>query len=300
MGSKTKQGKSFIESEKEFANYDNSKFIVIPCPHEATTSYAKGTKNGPKAIIDASFFLENFDDELLLETYKDGIHTTSPITISKLKLQTSKTLNDKKIPIILGGEHSISPVPISAAKIFYPDLTVLQFDAHADLRDKYNGQKSSHACAARRILEICPIVQVGIRNISREEWEFAKGSRQLDKIYFKNSKSKNPALPAGRQNSNEIPNPNLKIQKILNQLSDNVYITFDVDVFDPSIMPSTGTPEPGGMLWDEVLDILRAVCANKNIVGADFVELMPIKGLHAPDYMIAKLIYRLMGYITQK
>lgn len=271
------RNKSFLESEAKFTKYETSKFVVIPCPHEKTTSYGKGAKNGPQAILAASQIVENFDEELHIETYKAGIHTLPTTQISKLGSTCKNVLKDKKIPIILGGEHSLSLIPVKSAKEAYPDLSVLQFDAHADLRDKYQGTKQSHACAARRILEICPIVQVGIRNISKEEWDFVNSKGQLNNIHFMQK--------------------TIDIKKILSQLSEHVYITFDVDVFDPSIMPSTGTPEPGGMLWDDVLNIFREVYREKTIVGADFVELMPIRGLVAPDYTVAKLIYRTMGFI---
>lgn len=279
------RNKSFLESEAKLTKYETSKFVVIPCPHEKTTSYGKGTKNGPQAILTSSQIVENFDEELHVETYKAGIHTLPTTQISKLGSTCENVVKDKKIPIILGGEHSLSPLSVKAAKKAYPDLSVLQFDAHADLRDKYQGTKQSHACAARRILEICPIVQVGIRNISKEEWDFVNKTRQIEKLHVTPHLN---AVPTGRQAGN-----------IVAQLSQHVYITFDVDVFDPSIMPSTGTPEPGGMLWDDVLNIFREVCREKTIVGADFVELMPIKGLSAPNYTVAKLIYRMMGYISR-
>lgn len=270
----------FLEIEHEFSEYGPSRFIVIPCPHEETVSYGGGTKKGPKAIIDASFYVENFDEELRRETYREcGIHTLKPIKLTELEKTVAKILKDKKIPIVLGGEHSISPYAVKAVAKKYPKLSVLQFDAHADLREDYHGNKLSHACAARRILEICPTVQVGIRNISPEEYEFAESSGQLKFMHFADKP--------------------VELESLLSQLSEQVYITFDVDAFDPSILPSTGTPEPGGMLWYEVLDIMREVAGRKKVVGADFVELSPIKILKAPDFMVAKLIYRLMGYLSR-
>ncbi|OGC03356.1 hypothetical protein A2276_00345 [candidate division WOR-1 bacterium RIFOXYA12_FULL_43_27] len=229
------------------------KFTLIPCPHEETVSWGKGTKNGPKAILEALKYVENFDEEVLRTAAK-------PVTKTKLYSACLKALKNNSIPIILGGEHSISPEAVRAVKEIYPDLSVLHLDAHADLRDSYQGRKDSHACAARRMLEICPVVSLGVRSMSKEEYP----------IYSR--------LPK--------------------RLSKHVYISFDVDVFDPGIMPSTGTPEPGGLSWQQVLNIFKKVCKTKAVVGADFVELAPIKGLHAPDFMIAKLIYKLMGYLS--
>ena len=270
-----------MELEPEYAAYNNSKFVVVPCPHEVSVSYGGGTKKGPQAILDASFYVENFDEELLQETYRiSGIHTLKPIKLAKLPSTIDKIIKDKKIPITLGGEHSISIEAAKAVVKRYPKLSVLQFDAHSDLRDEYHGNKRSHACALRRILEMCPVVQVGIRNISPEEYQFAKESGQLKKIHFAE---------------------HLDVaEKVVTQLSEQVYITFDVDAFDPSVMPSTGTPEPGGFFWYEVLDILREVCRLKKVVAADFVELSPIKELRAPDFTVAKLIYRLMGYLSRQ
>jgi len=269
-----------LELEPEYGQYKTSKFIVIPCPHEVSVSYGAGTKKGPQAILDASFFVENFDEELKQETYrKVGIHTLKPTKLSKLPLTITKALKEKKIPIILGGEHSLSIEAVKAARLHFPRLSVLQFDAHADLRDEYHGDKKSHACAMRRILEICPVVQVGIRNLSEEEYLFAQKTGQIEKIHFAE---------------------HLDVaEKVVSQLHEHVYITFDVDAFDSSVMPSTGTPEPGGFFWYEVLDILREVCRLKKVVAADFVELSPIKGFSAPDFTVAKLIYRLMGYLSR-
>lgn len=264
------------------SDYGKSKFVVIPVPHEATTTYGKGTRNGPRAILRASEHLEEFDEELGFETDKRaGIHTIKPIRISQLTSRTSKIINDKKIPIILGGEHSISAYAVKAVAAKYRNLSILHFDAHADLRDSFEGSKNNHACAMRRVYEICPnLVQVGLRSISKEEYDFAKGKGQLGKMHW----------------AQKIE----MAEKIENQLKNNVYISFDVDAFDPSIMPSTGTPEPGGMFWYEVTDILSRVCTDKNIVGVDVIELSPIKGQNAPDFMVAKLVYKIMGYISNQ
>ncbi|HTY13825.1 MAG TPA: agmatinase [Candidatus Omnitrophota bacterium] len=274
-----KHSKTFLELEPEYSQYKTSRFVVIPCPHEVSVSYGTGTRFGPQAILDASFNVENFDEELKVETYKKaGIHTMKPCPAGKLTATVNKVIKDGKVPVILGGEHSLTPEAVKAVFNRYPRLSVLQFDAHADLRDQYHGDKNSHACAMRRTLEICPVVQTGIRNLSPEEYEFANKSGQINKIHF----------------AEHID----VAEKIVSQLSEHVYITFDVDAFDSSVMPSTGTPEPGGFFWYEALDILREVCRQKKVVGTDFVELMPIKGLFAPDFTVAKLIHRVMGYIT--
>ena len=201
-----------------------------------------------------------------------------PVPVTKLEPRVAEILNGNKIPVILGGEHSLTPVAVKAVAKKYKRLSVLQLDAHADLRDSYQGSKHSHACALRRVLEICPAVQVGIRSLSVEEWEWAKKTGQSEKIHFAQKLE--------------------LVDKIEKQLHKDVYITIDVDVFDPSVIPATGTPEPGGLFWYEVLDILKSVCAAKNVVGFDVVELSPRKGDIASDFTIAKLIYKLMGFLS--
>ncbi|MBU0573498.1 MAG: agmatinase [Candidatus Margulisbacteria bacterium] len=263
------------------SKYSNSRFVVIPCPHEATTSYGKGTKNGPAAILKAWQYLESFDEELKMETDKKaGICMEKPVTKKALCAKTLKVIKDKKTPVILGGEHSLSVEAVKAARARNPRLSVLQLDAHADLRDSYKGNKDFHGSVMRRILEVCPAVQAGLRSLSQEEYDFARKSGQLEKMHFADHVD--------------------VVEKIVSQLSDQVYITIDVDVFDPAVMLSTGTPEPGGLFWYEVLDILREVCKLKTVVGVDLVELCPIKGLTAPDFTIAKLAYRVMGYLASK
>lgn len=271
----------FLDLDPPHTDYKTAKFVVVPVPIEQTVSYGKGTSKGPDAILKASLHIEEYDIELGREISRAGIHVTRPIkAVNAIKAQIAKIIQDKKIPVMLGGEHSITPFAVSALKEKHKDLSVLQFDAHADLRDKYQGRSDSHACAVRRILEICPVVQVGIRSMDISEAEYAKKTGQIAKIHF-----------AEKVELEEI---------VVAQLSKDVYITFDVDALDPSIMPSTGTPEPGGLDYYQVLDILRTVGREKNIVGFDVVELAPLKGVHHPDFTIAKLIYKLMGYIAAK
>lgn len=273
-----KNNGQFLEIEKEYSNYARARIVVVPLPYEATTSYGKGTKNGPAAILAASQHVETFDVELSSEPYKKiGIHTLKAQKLSTVGKTINKLVADGKLPIIIGGEHSLTPKIVQELTKKEKNLSVLQLDAHADLRDKYRGRKDSHACVMRRILEICPAVQAGVRSLSEEEYGWAKRSGQIDKIHW-----------AGQP---------LDAKKICSQLSDLVYITVDVDVFDPSIMPATGTPEPGGLLWNEVISLLKVVSSRKKIVGFDVVELSPLKGQNAPDFMAAKLVYKMIGFI---
>lgn len=270
----------FLQLDPEFSSYQKAKFVVIPCPHEATTSYGHGTRRGPAAILRASQEVELFDEELGYEPYrKGGVYTEKPVPVTRLQSSVARILKNDKIPVILGGEHSVTPFAVKAVAEKYKNLSVLQLDAHADLRDSYRGSSNSHACAMRRVLEICPAVQVGIRSISAEEWEWANKTGQINKVHFAEKLE--------------------LVEKIEDQLHKNVYISIDVDVFDPSVIPSTGAPEPGGMFWYEVLDVLKGVCATKNTVGFDVVELAPRKGDNAPDFTAAKLIYKLMGFLSK-
>ena len=276
---------------EEHSQYETSRAVIFPVPLERTTTYEHGTRNGPAAILKASQNMELYDEELELEPYKEiGIHTLPPIdtmdgtldeVITELFTAQCGLLDDDKFPVALGGEHSLTPPLVSAVAKKYKNLSVLQIDAHADLRDEYQGNPASHACAMRRVLEFCPAVQVGIRSLSVEE---AQAIPQLrTKVYW----------------ANDIVRAPLKswIAKVLTDLSPNVYLTIDLDGFDPSIIPATGTPEPGGLDWHQVTSLIRAVAQHKKIVGMDVVELMPLPGEHASDFLAAKLIYKSLGYI---
>jgi len=254
-------------------------FVLVPVPFESTVSYGKGTKKGPAAILRALEQVETFDHEFSKESTEHYSFSVAKKISKPTKLNplVRKIILEEKIPVILGGEHSITPYVVEAVNSMVKDLTVLQIDAHADLRNSYKGNKNSHACAMRRTLELAPVVQVGIRNISKDGYAFAKKADQLKNIFF----AKKP----------------INFKKVLSLLSKNVYITLDVDGLDPSIMPATGTPEPGGILWNELLNLVRAVAKKKNIVGFDVMELAPIKGLIAPNFTLAKFIYKLMNYI---
>jgi agmatinase len=267
-------------------DFEKAKIVVIPVPYEATTSYKEGTKRGPKAILEASGQLEEIWGEFVHSKIEKEklIFTTKEI---KLKGKSEKTFlalsnflkgifDKKKIPFILGGEHSITFGAVKEAKKHFKNLSVLQFDAHTDLRDTYLKEKFSHACTMRRIRELgVPTVSCGIRSIDCDVADFIK-KKKIKNIFFP------PELPSN---------------KILKSLSKNVYLTFDFDFFDPSIMPSVGTPQPGGHLWQETIDLLQKICKKKNIVGADFVELCPTPGFIAPDFLAAKLIYKIITFI---
>jgi agmatinase len=267
----------------------DAKFVVIPVPYDLTSTYQSGSRKGPAAIIEASTNMELYDEELKKETYMTGIHTTLPVAIDArgpknmvniVSKKISRIAKLNKIPVMIGGEHSVTLGAVQAMIEKYPELTVLQFDAHADLRDTYQGSPYNHACVARRISEICPLVQVGIRSMSKEEGEFLPQSKV---------KSYSADFVLEKKNWAEA---------VCNDLSGDVFITIDLDVFDPSIMPATGTPEPGGLYWKDILHLLKLVSASCNIRGFDVVELAPLPGIVAPDFMAAKLIYRTMGYIT--
>lgn len=265
-------------------------FVVVPVPYDLTSTYQPGSRRGPTAILEASSNMELYDDELDKETYRAGIHTTAPIDvdargpkpmISTVRDRVSRIIAHDKIPVLLGGEHSITLGAVQALKNKYSNLSVLQLDAHADLRDRYQQSPYSHACVARRISEICPLVQVGIRSLSAEEAVFLKQSSVQSFSADFVARDKNWA------------------DCVCQHLRGDVFVTIDLDVFDPAIMPSTGTPEPGGLSWRDVLELLKKVSQSCIIRGFDVVELAPIPGMVAPDFMAAKLIYRLMGYLTK-
>ncbi|MCX6013078.1 MAG: agmatinase [Chloroflexi bacterium] len=281
--------RNFCALKPPYSDYNSAKFVIIPVSYESTIEIRSGTGDGPKAIIDASEELELYDDELDIDTFNAGIHTLPEVElvmsgpefmVDRVYQVARDIVADNKIPVLLGGEHSITSGSVKAVREKYKNLSVLQLDAHADLRDSYLSIKYSHACVMRRVLEICPVVQVGLRSISYEDIQFIRQKELkpvLAETYLTKTKS--------------------SIEKIVNNLSDDVYITVDLDVFDPSEMAAVGTPEPGGLHWYEVLAILRAVSKVKRIVGFDVVELCPRDGPHACAFMAAKLAYKIMGYV---
>ncbi|MCJ7777497.1 MAG: agmatinase [Sedimentisphaerales bacterium] len=278
------QGFNFGGLSEEHSNPENAGIVIIPVAYDGTSTWLKGADKGPSAIIEASANMELYDIETDSEVYKKGIFTEEEIggEISTAEMISTVTetvkyyLERGKFTVVTGGEHSVSIGSIKAHSERYENLTILQLDAHSDLREEYNGSKYNHACVMARVKELCPIVQVGIRSMDYSE----KKSLDPSKTFF----------------AKEIYNNTDWIGKVISRLSDNVYITIDLDVFDPSIMPSTGTPEPGGLLWYDVLTLLKAVCEKKNVVGFDVVELCPDDSNKAPDFMAAKLIYKLLSY----
>ncbi len=270
--------------------YEKAKAIVIPFGMESHVSYGGGTKNGPQAILTASHELNENDEQTYSPVYKCGIATVKEPKIPKDSAKALDLLSDivgqvardNKFPLVLGGEHSLTPGVLKPIFEHTKDISILHFDAHIDLRKQYRGSKFSHASALRRAMEDFPVkklVSVGIRSVSEidDELGYMKREAKRIKVY----------------GGWEEPTP----QEIVRQLpTKNVYITFDIDAFDASIMPATGTPEPGGLTWWPTLNILQAVFKSKNVVGADIVELAPMKNLHGPDFLTAKLAYKMLGY----
>ncbi len=280
---------NFLNIPKEHSSLNKSRVVIIPFPYEATTSYRTGTKEGPAAIIAASAQIEPYDNELHVHTYEVGIATVKEVELDRttyqkplkqLKSMVSKVLKNDQFPITLGGEHTLSVGAVEAMVEKYSDLVVLDFDAHADLRDEFEGTRYSHACGMRRISDIAPLVQLFIRNVSQGEHEFIKSSGKTQIFWDQD-------YHAGKWNTKEV----------LAALGDRpVYISFDVDCFAPGVIPGTGTPEPGGPDWYQVLDILREVFRTKNVVGADLVELLPLGGQVISEFTAAKLVYKMIGY----
>ena len=288
----------FLKQKDGFLGYEantkiKSKVVIIPFGLEKTVSYGRGTKNAPKEIIKASHQVELFDEELKKETFRNiGIKTLRPFKIKNSMQSAMKqlaTINDhlltkKLFPLVLGGEHSITSGSIRPFVKKFKSLYILHFDAHADLREQYDGEKFSHATAIKRCLDFknVKVVSFGIRNLSQEEMKFYNKNKKKIKIFWSNEKKK--------WKRSEI----IKIFK-----NKNVYITFDVDGFDSSLMPATGTPEPGGLFWDDVLPIIKNVCSVSNVVGADINELAPIKGFNSCNFLVAKLAYKLLSYVFE-
>jgi len=271
----------------ERAGFQDARVLIWPVPFEKTVSYGVGTRNGPHAIIDASRNMELFDEEIGGDTSAIGIHTLDAADADKepdemmqhLYEETRRLLDSDKFICMLGGEHSISSPVIRAHHEKYPNLSVLQIDAHADLRDEYDGTKFSHASVMRRVLEFCPAVQVGIRSLSAEE---AKAI---------------PSLPTKVFFAKDIVGHTKWIEEAVAALDSDVYLTIDVDGFDPSLIPTTGTPEPGGLFWYDVLSLIKTTAQKRRIIGMDVTELSTSPGNNSPSFLTAKLIYKSLGYI---
>ncbi len=287
--------KQLFAPPDDFGTFEKAHFIVAAVPIEATVSYGGGASKGPEAILEASQQVELFDVEEAYEPYRAGIATCAfpaLFTHTKESLKyaediTGEILDVQKIPIILGGDHSLTPGVLAAFVKKDTSFSIFHIDAHSDLRDSFHGDPHSHASALRRCLAfpaVHTVVQVGIRNVSSDpddgsEYAFIQNNSDRVKIFF----------------AKDMKNWN--INEMIDALAHDVYISIDVDGLDPSIMPSTGTPEPGGLDWYATLEIIREVCSKKNIIGFDMVELAPIHGFHAPDFLVAKLLYKMIGYI---
>jgi N1-aminopropylagmatine ureohydrolase len=268
-------------------DFDAARVVVLPVPLDRTTSYVGGTRNGPHEILVASSHMEIWDDETESDVSRVGIFTLPEMefpfasiddVMSEIRRVASEVISRDKFPVFLGGEHSITGPIVAAMAQKYSGLSVLQIDAHADLRDNYMGTPHNHACAMRRALEYARATQVGIRSMSPEEAAAA------------------PALPTEIFYDYNMRGEDNWIERVVDSLGETVYITIDVDGLDPAIMPATGTPEPGGLSWYETLALLRRVIESRNVVGCDVVELAPIPGMVAPNFLCSKLIYKILSY----
>jgi agmatinase len=267
--------------------FDEARVVILPVPVDRTTTYVGGTRNGPREILQASSHMELWDEELGTDVHGVGIFTLPEMELpfgeleplmAEIRRVAAEVLSRDKFLVTLGGEHSITPPVVAAAAARYPGMSVLQIDAHADLRDCYMGTPHNHACAMRRSLEHAPVTQVGIRSMSTEEAQAASNLNTT--IFYDVSMRRDPAW----------------IDRVVETLSDEVYVTIDVDGLDPAIMPATGTPEPGGLSWYETLALLRATIEHRTVVACDVVELSPLPGILAPNFLCAKLVYKILTY----
>jgi agmatinase len=268
--------------------YGESRIVILPVPYDETSTWMKGADKGPEAIMEASVNLEFYDIETNSEAHTHGIFTAEPVTeksapeahVKAVYESVINLLQDGKFPVIVGGNHTVSIGSIKAFADRFSDLTILQLDAHSDLRQEYEGSAFNHACVMARVKEIAPVVQVGIRSMSAEELHYVDRNR----IFY----------------AHELFTDKTGYIKALGQMTSNVYITIDLDVFDPSIMPSTGTPEPGGPEYRELMNFLRDVISSRNVVGFDVVELCPSPANKMPDFVAARIIYQLLSYRFSK
>lgn len=276
--------RTFAGIPVESAKYESSEIVLIPVPYDGTSTYGKGADKGPDAILDAAENMELYDIETNSEVYLQGIYLAPSVKVDSspdamvkaVEATVDQYLDVEKFVTILGGEHSVSIGSIRSFNKKFEDLTVLQLDAHSDLRPSYEGSKYNHACALHEASYTTNLVQVGIRSMDLIETEYLREENLFT--------------------SYDIHSNEYWQEDVINCLGQNVYITIDLDVFDPSIIPSTGTPEPGGLLWNETLDLLKKVFLNSNVVGFDIVELAPKENFSAPDFMAAKLYYKLLSY----
>lgn len=277
---------NFLALPREQSSLDAAQVVLIPVPYDSTTSFRSGAREGPEAIITASYGLEDYDFELELDVSEIGIHTTDAIEphmagpgpmTDRIKSTVASYLDTGKTVGLLGGEHSITIGSVQAHVDAYPDLSVLYLDAHADLRDEYMGTPFGHASAARRAYECCPVALAGVRSLCQEEHDFIRENNMP--VWFWDPDSQLSSLDS-----------------ILNTLSDTVYVSVDLDVLDPALMPAVGTPEPGGLAWHQLVALLGKLAESRRIVGFDVCELAPADGPPACSYTAAKLVYKLVAY----
>ena len=268
--------------------WENSRVVFLPVPYDLTTTYLPGARRGPLAILEASTHLELFDEELEVEPYRLGFHTLEPLEavasgpeemVRQIQAYAEPVVRANKFPVLIGGEHTVTLGSVRALREKYPRLSFLQLDAHADLRESYEGTPFSHACVGRRLAGLGPLVQVGVRSLSQEE-----------NLYLRNA----PVKCFPWHSLSGTPD---WVEQVCQALPAEVYVTIDLDVLDPAIMPAVGTPEPGGLDWKTLTQFLAYLARGKTVVGFDVVELAPIPGLIAPDFLAAKLIYRFLGNI---
>jgi agmatinase len=268
-------------------DFDRARVVILPVPLDRTTSYVAGTRNGPHEILVASAHMELWDEETETDIHSVGIFTlpemefpfaTMDEVISEIRRVAAALVERDKFPMILGGEHSITGPVVAAVAEKYPGVSVLQIDAHADLRDTYMGTPHNHACVMRRVLECARATQVGIRSLSTEEAAALPGLPT--RVFYDHNMRHDPHW----------------IDRVVDSLGETVYITIDCDGLDPAIMPAVGTPEPGGLSWYETLTLLRRVIERRKVVGCDLVELCPVPGLVAPNFLCAKLLYKILSY----
>lgn len=279
--------KTYAGIPEELAKLEQAKIVLIPVPYDGTSTWQKGADKGPEAFLNASENMELYDIETDTEVYKQGVYLADAVTensspeamVDAVHEATKKYIKKNKFVTIFGGEHSISIGTIRAFNEMYPSLTVLQLDAHADLRKSYEGSKCNHACAVYEASQTTNLIQVGIRSMDIIE----KTVMDEEKTYF----------------AHEMAIDDTWMDSAIDQMTDNVFITIDLDAFDPSILPSTGTPEPGGLLWYETLEFLKQVFEEKNVVGFDIVELCPNPKEKSSDFLAAKLYYKMLSYKFQ-
>ena len=279
--------KTYAGIPEEYAKLETSKIVLIPVPYDGTSTWQKGADKGPKAFMEASENMELYDIETDSEVYKNGIYLAEPVTLNAtpeamvdaVHQETKKYIKKNKFVTIIGGEHSVSIGTIRAFNEVFQNLTVLHIDAHADLRKSYEGSTCNHACAVYEASQKTNLIQVGVRSMDIQE----KTVMDFDKTYF----------------AHEMATDDSWMDSAIDQMTDNVFITFDLDAFDPSLLPSTGTPEPGGLFWYETLEFLKEVFLEKNVVGFDIVELCPNENEKSSDFLAAKLYYKMLSYKFQ-